>query len=253
MKKENNRGVAGTHAETAESSWKGIYKLGGAAALIFVLTALLDVVASIMAGEAAAPDTLTATDWFTLFQSDPFHAFQNLGLFNIIEQVLMILVFFALYAAHRKIDKVYAALAMILQLLGTAVYISNSAAVPMFVLSGKYAAATTDAQRSIFLAAGQAILARGEDFTPGAFMGFLFLGIAGIAISCIMLRRGIFSKAASYSGILGTVILFAFTLWATFVPASYKTALVFAMFGGLLSMAWLILIARRLFQLARLA
>ena len=239
-------------SKTTDSRWKDLYRLSGAAALIFVLTVMLDIVASIKGGEAAAPGTLTALDWFALFQHDPFHAFQNLGLFNIIEQTLLVLVFFALYAAHRKVDKVYAALAMILQFLGTAIYISNCAAIPISVLSDKYATASTDAQRSVFLAAGQAILARGEDFTPGAFMGFLFLGIAGIAISLVMLRNTVFSKAASYSGVLGTVILLIFTIWATFVPSSYQAALIFAMFGGLLSMVWLILIARRLFQLARL-
>ncbi|NLI91551.1 MAG: hypothetical protein GX434_04905 [Peptococcaceae bacterium] len=61
-----------------------------------------------------------------------------------------------------------------------------------------------------------------------------------------MLRGGVFSKAASYCGVLGTTILFIFTIWATFIPSSYNLALIFAMFGGLLSIAWLILIAREL-------
>lgn len=235
-----------------DSQWKSIYKLGALASLIFVLIALLDIVASIMGGgEAAAPGTLNVIDWFTLFQDDPFHAFQNLGLFNIFEQTLLILVFLALYAAHRKVDKVFSAFAMILQFIGTAIYISSSAVIPIYALSGKYAVATTDAQRSMLLAAGQAILTRGEDFTPGAFMGFFFLGMAGIVISFVMLRGKVFSKAASYSGILGTIILFIFTVWATFVPSFYNLALIFAMFGGIFSIAWLILISLRLFQLAR--
>jgi len=93
---------------------------------------------------------------------------------------------------------------VILEFIGISVYLANNAAIPMFVLSGKYAAAATDAQRSLLLAAGQAVLTRGEDFTPGAFLAFLFLGIAGVAISWVMLRSGIFGKAASYTGILGT-------------------------------------------------
>ena len=248
MKMEN---IENPMRENAESNWKWLYKFGGAAALIFVLLVLLDIVGSILGPEAAEPGSLSVINWFVLFQSDPLHAFQNLGFLNIVEQTLLILVFFALYAAHRKVNKSQAALAMIFQFIGVAIYMANNAAIPMFVLSEKYTAATTDAQRSLFLSAGQAILVRGEDFTPGAFMGFLFLGIAGIVISFVMLRSGIFGKAASYSGILSTVILFIFTIWATFFPASYNVALIFAMFGGLLSLAWLILIARKLFQLAR--
>lgn len=76
----------------------------------------------------------------------------------------------------------------------------------------------------MFLAAGQVILARGEDFTPGAFMGFLFLSISSIGISFIMLRSKVFSKVTAYAGILGTVILALFTVWATYIPTYYNVA-----------------------------
>ncbi len=46
-----------------------------------------------------------------------------------------------------------------------AVYIANNAAIPMQALSGKYAAAGTETQRALYAAAGETILARGEDFT----------------------------------------------------------------------------------------
>ncbi|MHB1419656.1 MAG: DUF4386 family protein [Bacillota bacterium] len=249
-KTSGNQSVSGTHAKTGNSNRKGVYILGGTAAMMFVLVALLDIISSIISGKAVVPGTLNTVDWFTLFQQNPFHAFQNLGLFNIVEQSLMIPVFFALFLAHKNISKYYAAISMILNFIGAAIYISNNAAIPLFVLSSKYVAATTDAQRSVLLSAGQAILARGEDFTPGTFMGFFFLGLAGIAISFIMMHSGVFSKTSSYLGILGTSILFIFSIWATFVPASYNSALILAMFGGLLSMVWLILISRRLFQLA---
>jgi hypothetical protein len=160
-------------------------------------------------------------------------------------------VLLALFAAHRKANKTFAAFAVILSLVGIAIYISNNAAVPMLVLSGKYAAAATDAQKSLLAAAGEAILARGEDFTPGAFAGFILREIANLAIAFIMLHGRVFSKVTAYIGIFGIGLLSVYTVWATFIPAGQGVAMMIAMIGGPLGMAWYILIARKLFKLGR--
>lgn len=122
----------------------------------------------------------------------------------------------------------------------------------MFVLSGKYAAATTDAQRALPAAAGEAALVCGEDFTPGSFIGLLFTGFAAIMVSFEMLRGGIFGKATAWIGITGFTLLSVFTILSTFVPALfYITFYVFGMIGGLFALAWFVLVARRFFQLGR--
>lgn len=234
--------------ETTDLSWKSLYKIGGAAALVTVLIYLLDSII-VFVGVGTEPGVRTATDWFTLIQGNWFLEFRNLGFLNIISMTLGVPIFLALYAVHRQGNKAYAALAAILSFIGMAIYISNNPAIPMFALSGKYAAATTDAQRSLLSSAGEAILARGEDFTPGFFMGFFLGEIAYIVISFVMLRGGIFGRATAYTGIIGFVSMILFTIWSTFVPVLFDVAMIFAMVGGLLSMAWLVLIARRLFQL----
>jgi hypothetical protein len=97
-------------------------------------------------------------------------------------------------------------------------------------------------------AAGQAMLSVGQSHTPGTFIGFFLSEVAGIAISMVMLRGQVFNKATAYVGILGFGLLLIFEVCSSFVPAS-DVAMIFAMSGGLLVMAWYILIARRLFQL----
>lgn len=240
-----------TNVDNGDSSWKSLYKIAGATVLIAVLLMLLDIITTIISKETIKFGTFTAIDWFTIFHNNWFSGLRNLGLLNVMEMTLTVPMFFALYAAHRHVNKTYAALAMILSLAGMAIYISNNAAVPMLVLSGKYAAAATDAQRSLLAAAGEAILARGEDFTPGAFMGFFLGEIATLTISFVMLRGRIFSKVTAYTGIFGVALLTAYTICATFIPALQGVAMIFAMIGGPLSMVWSILIARRLFQLGR--
>ena len=145
--------------------------------------------------------------------------------------------------------KTYAALAMILSLAGMAIYISNNAAVPIFVLSNKFATAATETQRSMLAAAGEALLAKGEDFSPGAFPGFFLGEIANLTLAFVMLRGRIFSKVTAYTGIIGMSLLTVYTIWVTFIPALQGGAMILAMVGGPLSTIWSILIARRLFQL----
>jgi len=239
-----------SNAETEDSSWNWIYKIGGVAALIAVLIFLLDIVLTFGGGNIRY-GTLTAIDMFKLFQGNWLVGLRYLGFMNIISWTVSIPLFFALYAAHRRVFKPYAALALILYLVGVAVYISNNAAIPIFVLSVKYAAATTDAQRTLLAAAGEAILARGEDFTPSSFYGLFVTGIIGIVFSFIMLRGRIFSKTTAYTGILGFLLLSIYIIWATFVPVFYDMAMIFGIVGGILSTLWYILVARRLFQLGK--
>jgi hypothetical protein len=236
--------------ENQNTGWLSLYRMAGATALLAILVVLTDISLTFLPGGAEQPGTMTAVDWFALFRDNWFLGLRNLGLLpNILTLCLMIPVFLALYAVHRHIDQPYAALALILSLLGTAIYLSNNAAFPMWALSAKYAAAGTEAQRNLLAAAGEAILVRGEDFTPGSFTGFLFAEAATFVISFVMLRGGIFSRGTAYAGILGGGFLTVFTIWSTFIPVFFEAALIVAMIGGLASIVWYVLTARRLYQL----
>jgi pimeloyl-ACP methyl ester carboxylesterase len=70
-------------------------------------------------------------------------------------------------AAHRRTHSISAGFALLLSMLATGVYVSSNAAIPMLALAQQHAAATTNAQRWALVGAGEAALARGEDFTPG--------------------------------------------------------------------------------------
>lgn len=241
-----------TKLETTDTNWTSLYKVGGMAALLAVLVALTDIALTFLPAGAEQPGTMTAVDWFELFQENWFFGLRNLGLLpNILTLILLIPLFLALYAAHRQINPAYAALAVISCLLGASIYLSSNAAFPMLTLSAKYAAATTDAERILLAAAGEAMLAHGEDFTPGTFTGFLLGEIAIVAISWVMVRGGVFTKTTGYAGILAGLCLTIFTLWSTFIPVFFDGAMLLAMIGGLLSIAWYVLAARTLFQLSK--
>ena len=234
-------------SENADFGWTSLYKLGGVAALLIVLTALLEIILTFLPGGYASADTFN--DWFTLFQNNWFLGLRNLGLLNIVMNMLGIPTFFALYTAHRNISRPYAELALIISFIGVAVFYATNRAFSMLDLSNQYAAATTDAQRAMLSAAGQSMLSVGESHTPGTFIGFFLSEAAGILISVVMLRSKVFNALNAYFGILGFGLLMVFEICSSFVPALSGVVLIFAMSGGILSMAWYILIARRLFQL----
>jgi hypothetical protein len=191
------------------------------------------------------------SDWFSLFENNWFLGLRNLGLLNIIITVSGIPAFLALYGAHRHINQAYAMLAMIISFIGVGVFLATNRALPMLELSHQYAAATTDAQRAMLAAAGQAMLAVGKSHSPGTWLGFFLSEIAGFIISVVMLKGTIFSKTTAYAGIVGFSFLLVFDIVSSFALALADAAIGLAMIGGLLSMAWYILLARRLFQLGR--
>jgi hypothetical protein len=231
----------------AESNRASLYGLGTVAALLIVFTALIEIILTFLPGGYASSETVL--DWFSLLHNNWFLGLRNLGLLNIIMNLLGIPMFLALYTIHRKSQPVSATLAWILSLIGLAVFYATNQAFSMLELSRQYAAATSDVQRTLLAAAGQALLSIGESHTPGTFLGFFFSELAGLLMSFVMLQGKIFNKSAAYCGILGFGLLFIFEVCSSFVPAWSQIVLIFAMSGGLLSMAWYVLIAWRFSQL----
>jgi hypothetical protein len=239
-----------TYSENGQNPWRRICQIGGMAAIGAVLVGLLEIVITFLPGGNVPRETVL--DWFKLFQENGFMGLRNLGLLNILLNLLAILIFFALYAAHRQSqDQPYATLAALIALLGISVFYATNRAFPMLALSHQYAAATTDAQRAVIEAAGQAMLSVGQSHTPGTFLGFFLIEAAGVMMSVVMLRSKIFSQASAYAGMLGFGMLAIFEFFSSFVSGLSNVTMTLAMFGGLLSMAWYILIARRLFQLGQ--
>ena len=239
-----------TRSEVGQAQWDRIYKVGGLAGLGAVLVGLAEILITFLPGGNVPLETVL--DWFALFREYPFMGLRDLGLLNIILNTLAILIFFALWAAHRHSpDRPYAALAALFTMLGVAVFYATNRAFAMLDLSNRYAAAGTEAQRAAIEAAGLAMLAVGQSHTPGTFLAFFLLEAAGVMMSLVMLHSGIFSKATAVAGLLGFGMLLLFEFTSSFVLGLGNVTMILAILGGLSTMVWYILIARRLFRLAR--
>lgn len=242
--KQSQRGENGD----AQAQWKSIYILGGIASIFSLIAVVFDIVVGSSTGGNLSALPQTAVDRFTQFQENPWLGLYYLDLLNVVNQMISIPVYFALYAVHRKINKPYALLALVIFLVGTTVFVTTNTALPMLELSRKYATAT-ESRKVLLAAAGEAMLARGSHGSLGVFIGFLLPTIAGLVMSFVMLRGSVFSKANSYMGMVGNALMSVYIVLVTFAPAIKDMTMIFAMPGGLLLVAWMVMATVRLFQL----
>ena len=233
----------------SETNKKRVYKIGGTAALLTVAAAFSEGAITFLPGGSAPVETVT--DWFTQLQTNWFMGLRNLGLLNILMVALGIPVYFALYVAHRNVDKEFALLAMLVSFIAAAIFFATNRALPMLELSRDYARATTDSQRVVYEAAGQAMLSVGRSHCPGTFLGFFSGELAGILMSVVMLRGRVFGRVTALAGIAGFALLAICEVCMSFVPVLSEVAMIFAMCGLLLNVTWLFLLGLRFLRLTR--
>jgi len=93
-----------THAETTDSAWKGLYKVGGAAALIAGVIFRRNLGVEISLFSQHTPP-VTVSDWFTLLQGNRLLGLAYLNIFDIVDYALVGLMFLALYVALRRANE----------------------------------------------------------------------------------------------------------------------------------------------------
>jgi len=227
-----------TDPETADSHWHLLYRIAGAAALISVVIVLLEIIRFI-----AWPPPSTVVGWFALFQNNKLLGLLSLELLIVVGNVLAIPVYLAFYIALRRASVSFMAIATAVGLVGIAAIFAARPIFEMLYLSDQYAAATTETQKAMFLAAGDAMLAIFNG--TAAQVNYVLAAIALLTVSVVMLRSSVFSKVTAYVGIITNVLALGF-----YVP---KIGIILALISVLpFLIIWNILIARRFFQLGRL-
>ena len=211
---------------------------------VALIANLLDVGIGFGEPDVSVPGSRTATEWFTIFGASAWRGIYLLGALNLVYMLAMLVVYAGIVVAHDAGRRLAPAFVVGIAFTATAIYVSNNSAIPMLVLSARHHAASPDDQPA-YVAAAEAVLARGEDFTPGAFGGLALSGLAALLMSIVMLNGQVFSRLIGWIGLAGFSLLLIFTVWATFVPFGYAVAFYgFGLVGGLLALAWFGLVAR---------
>jgi hypothetical protein len=234
-------------AAAPDPAYRSLYRLGGVAALIVAFLTVAEIVTF-----AFFPQPSTVSGWFELFQDSPIIGLLDFWGLELPMYAMFAIVFLALYVVLRKVSKSGMALAFTLALLGIAIFFATNNPFSMLSLSSKYAAATTDANRSALLAAGEALLANTNQRAIGGFnMGLLLVSVAGLTVSSIMRRATSFRTLTAYVGILAFGLSLADYLRQAFT-SSVTIALLLILSGAFLLVIWFVLVGGRLWQLGHL-
>jgi hypothetical protein len=233
--------VAGARAP--DPAYRSLYRLGGVAALIVAFLTVAEIMAF-----AFFPQPSTISGW----QANPIIGLLDFWGLEVPMYAMFAMVFLALYVVLRKVNKSGMAIAFTLALLGIAIFFATNNPFSMLSLSRQFAAATTDANRSALLAAGEALLANTNQRAIGGFnMGLLLVSVAGLIISSVMRRATSFRRLTAYVGILAFGLSLADYIRQAFT-SSITIALLLILPGAFLLVIWFVLVGRRLSQLGHL-
>jgi hypothetical protein len=232
------KSLTNTNSQTTAPNWTGLYRLGGVAALLLVAIIIIQ---GIVASLAPQPLEGTALDWFRLFEKNALIGLIDFELLMVVYVIVSIPITLALYVLLRQVSPSWTAIYLVFSLLGVVCFIAARPALEMLSLYRSYAAATTAAEKAMYLAAGQSLVAI---FHGTAFqLSYLLGSLTGLLISLVMLKTNLFSKATAYMRIGSAICDFGL-----FIPT---VGLYISLFSVLFLLIWDILIARRLFQLGR--
>jgi hypothetical protein len=226
-----------------KNQWTTLYRAGAIAPLV----ALICYLSQFLILAFFPPFPTDIEGWFTLFQHSKLLGLWYLNALDILSIALLGTLFLALYKALKDASPSWMVIALYLALLGVVVFVVPRAlTLSVAVLSDRYAAATNEAQRTLFLAAGEALSSL-ITATPQT-LGFLFMAAAGLIVSAINLRSLVFGRAASYLGIAAFVVALANYVTWLLVPS--VTGFL-APINGLLWLVWWLMMSFGLVKLAR--
>ncbi|MBN2502259.1 MAG: DUF4386 family protein [Anaerolineales bacterium] len=233
-----------SNSESAAPHWKALYRAGGVAALVQLGCVLITLIVATTLGV----EPTTPSEYFTGLGQDRLVTLLRLDFPSLIHVALFAVTSCAVFAALQENKRMYAGLGVGLVFTGVVLVLAKHSAFSMIHLADQYAAATTEAQRTLLLAAGEAVIASDWWHSTGGFFAGLFLQGGTVLISCIMLRSEHFSKATAWTGILANGLDWIHVLIQLVSPG--LAAIVLAI-GGLFYVAWYPLLARDFLRLGK--
>ncbi len=219
--------------------WRSMYRAGAVAALLSVVCVAIAGVILV-----TNPSPTTVSGWYASLHQNPLVGLLQLDLMMLVSYALTIVLYFALYGALRQVNEPLVTFAALLGVISIVTYFASNVSFTMLLLSQKYAVATSEAERSQLLAAGQSALAtwQGSAFDVSYVLG----GVSILLFAVVMLRSAVFNKVTAYV----TLLLGALML----IPATAgQVGLTLSIISLLPLVVWDVLVALRLFRLARAA
>lgn len=211
---------------------------GGAAGFISLFLGISDIVIGTITGADLSALPADAAGRFADFAVSPLLGLYRLDAINMISSLVGLFLSIALYLVLRENREKTAFLALILAVLGTGAMVAGNAAFAVLDLAGKYAAAVSDTERAVFVAAAEALTARGAHGSLSMFPAFMLPTLANMLFCTGMKGVRGFGKAAPILGLAGNALLAIYLILVSFFPSTRSVAMALAAPGGILALVW---------------
>lgn len=227
-----------------DQNWRSLYKTSGAAALILFAYSLVTMIILFTIG--GPPETVQ--QGFNMLAENRLTGLLRLDVLTIVFLPLYYPIFLGLYAALKKIDNGIMLLSVVLALAGLTLFLTTPSTFPFLVLSDKFAAATSEVERSQLLAAGEAILASDMWHSSSSVLSGVLMQAGVVMMSVVMLRSSDFPRLTAWIGIATFGLDLAHVLVGLVFPMGGNMLM---WISGPLYLVWFPLVARDFFRLER--
>jgi hypothetical protein len=223
----------------APTDWRPLYRIAFAAIVIMIVLIPIQIALYFL-----VPPPTTAEGFLTLFGQDPWLGLLSLDLLYIVNSVLMIPLYLALFVALQGRGSAWPALAVTSGFVGLAAYFPSNPAFEMLRLSQRLPEAVTEAQRQALLASAETLLAI---YVGTAFNVYYVLNAAAlILLACSMIRSTVFSRATGWIGLVSGLLMV--------IPSTAGTlGLVFSLLSLIPWILFAILVGVRFYRLGKSA
>lgn len=239
----NTLQVKRSAAETVaapDPSWRGLYRVGGISAALYVVLILIPLVLlNIM---PQPPISGGAATLQYIASHKPVYIIELVSFVGL--SLPAMVVFLALYGALKHLNKSYAALGVLVGIASEVIALAYNSSPPslnggLLYLSDHYAAATSAAQRATFANAAEGLIAVSNAVNGAGIL----TALAMLIISLVMLK-GVFHKGIAYLGIVTGILGIGSETFRDMIGPGYYVY-------GLLLPLWFVAVGWKLYRLSR--
>ena len=151
------------------------------------------------------PHPTTIIAWFSLFQRNWFIGLMSFDLLFLLSMVASIFLYLALFFALYDGNKSLSIFALILGLIGLAIYFPSNTSLEMLSTSRQYFQAVTDQDKTILLSTGQTLYAVWKGTSYAVY--YVFNGIALILFFLAMIKDNSFRKLTASFGLTSGILM----------------------------------------------
>ena len=215
-----------------DKKWSNLYRAGAISALTMLAFMIIQIVVFVI-----WPPPTNVIGMFTLFSDNWLLGLLSMDLLYIIDSVMLIIIYLAMYMTLKEVSPNGMLVATILGVIGVGAYFSSNTAFEMLSLSNQYARSVDISQKTLLITAGTVML---ETYTGTAFDIYYVLNTLVLFVYFAVMRKvNIYGKTIPVLSLLAGLLMI--------IPSSAgMLGMIFSLASLIPWAIWLVLIAKRL-------